>query len=101
VRLRVKPAKALRENINYMWLSGYTKPNFRMINRFRGVVMREVIEKVFTAVLDQLIGHGYVRLENCFIDGTTIEENANRYSFLYGGRARKTTGRSCKQKYVR
>lgn len=101
MRLRVKPAKALRENINYMWLSGYTKPNFRMINRFRGVVMREVIEKVFTAVLDHLIGHGYVRLENCFIDGTTIEANANRYSFLYGGRARKTTGRSCKQKYVR
>jgi transposase len=48
-------AKALRENINYMWLSGYNKPNFRTINRFRGVVMREVIEEVFTAVLDYLI----------------------------------------------
>lgn len=81
-------AKALRENINYMWLSGYSNPNFRTINRFRGVVMREVIEEVFTAVLDYLIEHGYVRLENYFIDGTKIEANANQYSFVW----RKSTG---------
>ena len=43
-------AKALRENINYMWLSGGNKPNFRTINRFRGVVMRKVMEEVFTVV---------------------------------------------------
>jgi hypothetical protein len=50
--------------------------------------MREVIEEVFTAVLDYLIGHGYVRLENYFIDGTKIEANANQYSYVW----RKSTG---------
>jgi transposase len=76
-------AKAIRENINYMWLSGGNKPNFRTINRFRGVVMRSVIEDVFTEVLEYLIAHGYVKMEKYFIDGTKIEANANRYSFVW------------------
>ena len=29
-------AKALRENIHYIWLSGGNQPDFRTINRFRG-----------------------------------------------------------------
>jgi transposase len=76
-------AKALRENINYMWLSGGNKPNFRTINRFWGVVMRMVMEEVFTEVLEYLIEHGYVKVENYFINGTKIEANANRYSFVW------------------
>jgi len=76
-------AKALRENINYMWLSGGSKPNFRTINRFRGVVMKSVMEEVFTEVLEYLIGHGYVKMEAYFIDGTKIEANANQYSFVW------------------
>ena len=76
-------AKALRENINYMWLIGGNKPNFRTINRFRGVVMKTVIAEVFTEVLEYLLGHGYVQMENYFIDGTKIEANANRYSFVW------------------
>ena len=29
-------AKALREDVNFMWLSGGNRPDFRTINRFRG-----------------------------------------------------------------
>jgi transposase len=76
-------AKALRENVNYMWLSGMNKPNFRTINRFRGVIMRDVIEDIFTLVLQYLIEHEYVHLETYFLDGTKIEANANRYSFVW------------------
>ena len=39
-------AKALRENVNYMWISGGNKPDFRTINRFR-LDMKDVIEDVF------------------------------------------------------
>ncbi len=78
-----KIAKALRENIYFMWLSGYSQPDFHTINRFRGVVLKETIEEIFTAVLLILKEGGYIRLENYFVDGTKIEANANKYSFVW------------------
>jgi len=76
-------AKALRENINFMWLSGMNQPDHRTINRFRGKVMKAVIDEVFYEVVEQLLDQGYIDLEKYFVDGTKIEANANRYSFVW------------------
>jgi len=78
-----KIAKALRENIYFMWLSGNQRPDFRTINRFRSEVVRTVIEDIFTSVLGLLIAEKYVKLENYFLDGTKIEANANKYSWVW------------------
>ncbi len=78
-----KIAKALRENIYFMWLSGMSQPDHRTINRFRGVVMKQVVEEVFYGVVEQLLEMGLVDLERYFVDGTKIEANANRYSFVW------------------
>nr|WP_316503063.1 MULTISPECIES: transposase [Paenibacillus] len=37
-------AKAVRENIMFMWIAGRQRPDFRTINRFRSERMREVLE---------------------------------------------------------
>ncbi len=84
-----KIAKALRENIYFMWLSGNQQPDFRTINRFRSEVVKEVIEDIFTAVLELLLEEGYVKLENYFLDGTKIEANANKYSWVWGKSTRR------------
>ena len=76
-------AKELRENINYMWLSGMNWPDHRTINRFRGKVMKAAIGEVFYGVLEQLMEQGYVNLDSYFVDGTKIEANANRYTFVW------------------
>ena len=75
-------AKALRENINFMWLSGDQKPDFRTVNRFRSD-MKDIIEEVFYAVVMLLLEKGYIKQENYFLDGTKIEANANKYSFKW------------------
>ena len=82
-------AKALRENIHFMWLSGNNQPDFRTINRFRSTVMKEVIDELFAAVLEVLIKEGYVKLEHYFLDGTKIEANANKYSFVWSKSTKK------------
>lgn len=82
-------AKALRENIHFMWISGMNKPNFRTVNRFRSKTLKDAIEPVFTSILQLLIEGGYVKLENYFLDGTKIEANANRYSFVWGKSVRR------------
>jgi transposase len=76
-------AKAVRENINFLWLSGGNQPDFRTINGFRGEKMKGSIEEVFTLVLETLVEDGYVKLENYFVDGTKIEANANRHKVVW------------------
>ncbi len=78
-----KIAKALRENIYFMWLSGSSHPDFHTINRFRGVVVKATITEIFAAVLLILMEGGYVKLENYFVDGTKVEANASKYSFVW------------------
>ena len=75
-------AKALRENIHFMWLSGNNTPDFRTINRFRSSIMKEIIDEIFKNVLELLIEEDLVKLENYFLDGTKIEANANRYTYV-------------------
>jgi transposase len=77
-------AKAVRENIMFMWIAGRQRPDFRTINRFRSERMKAVLETVFTAVLQFLTEENYVQLEHYFVDGTKIEANANRYTFVWG-----------------
>jgi len=77
-------AKAVRENIMFMWIAGRQRPDFRTLNRFRSERMKDVLETVFTGVLQFLAKEKYVKLEHYFVDGTKIEANANRYTFVWG-----------------
>lgn len=86
-------AKAVRENVNFLWLSGGNQPDFRTINNFRGEKMKGAIEEVFTLVLELLLEEGYVRLENYFVDGTKIEANANRHKVVWAKSRAKYEGR--------
>lgn len=54
-------AKALRENINFMWIAGGNKPDFRTINRFR-LEMKDIIEDIFYEVIRLLIDKKYIKL---------------------------------------
>jgi transposase len=76
-------AKALRENIYFMWISGMNQPDFRTINRFRSSRMRGIVDEIFYSVIEILEEAGLIKLENYFLDGTKIEANANKYSFVW------------------
>jgi transposase len=79
-------AKALRENLYFMWISGENQPDFRTINDFRDSRIKPVIEEVFNAVLEYLVAEGYVKLENYFLDGTKIEADANKHKVVWAKR---------------
>ncbi len=75
--------KALRENIHFMWLSGQNQPDFRTINRFRSSHIRESIEQIFSTVVSLLVESGFIDLKDYFIDGTKVEANANKFSYVW------------------
>lgn len=76
-------ANALRENIHFMWLSGGNQPDFRTINRFRGEILKGVMVEVFSETLLYMEAAKLIKLEHYFVDGTKIEANANKYSFVW------------------
>ena len=76
-------AKQCRENVNVMWLTGFQKPDFRTINKFRSEKLKDSIEEIFVAAVKLLNRKGYVSLEKYFVDGTKIESAANRYTFVW------------------
>ncbi|MFU0788440.1 MAG: Transposase DDE domain protein [Virgibacillus proomii] len=75
--------KITRENIPAMWLAAMQQPDFRTINDFRGVRMKALMDELFEAMIVKLIEDRYITMENYFLDGTKIEANANKYSFVW------------------
>lgn len=78
-----KIAKALGQDIHFMWLAAYQRPDFRTINLFRSGILKETIEELFKQMLLFLIDHGYVKVENYFTDGTILSADANKYKVVW------------------
>lgn len=75
---------ALQESIYFMWLSAMSTPDHHTINRFRGERLKEPLQKIFTQVVELLIAEGLLNIKELYTDGTKIEANANRYTFVWG-----------------
>lgn len=78
-----KLAEACRERIPFMWLSAMNKPDHNTINRFRGVRLKHALRAVFEEVVQLLAGEGLLSIDQVYTDGTKIEANANKYTFVW------------------
>jgi transposase len=88
---------ALKENIHFMWISGMNTPDHNTINRFRSERLKGVVKHVFGKVVELLAEQGMVNLKEVYIDGTKIEANANRYTFVWGNAIKTSRERIRKQ----
>lgn len=70
------------ENIHFMWLSGMQYPDHRTINNFRNLIA-DIFPEIFAQMLERIKSEGYVSLEKYFVDGTKLEANANKHSYVW------------------
>ena len=77
--------RACKENICFMYLlEGRKAPDHNTISRFRtNILLKGAGLKLRTQLIQMLIEAGLVDLKTVFIDGTKIEANANKYSFVW------------------
>ena len=76
--------KQCEENINYMWLlQGYPAPSHMTFQRFFARCPLEVITNLFTQVMEAIARRDTLTFNEVFIDGTKIEANANKYTFVW------------------
>lgn len=92
-----KIEEMLKENIHMMWISGMNKPDHHTINRFRSERLKKVLEKIFSQIVELLIEAGQLSIKEIYIDGTKIEANANKHTFVWGKAVKKNKERIRKQ----
>jgi transposase len=79
-----KIEKACKRDINFMWLlQGRKAPDHNTIARFRSKRLVDVVDDLFYQLVKKLKTYGEVEFKNIFIDGTKIEANANKYTFVW------------------
>ena len=76
--------KACRRDINYMYLlEGRSAPDHATIARFRSIHFAQVADKYLAMTVRYLMELGEISGREIFIDGTKIEANANKYTFVW------------------
>ena len=76
--------EACKTNINFMWLLNEAEaPSHSTIDRFRRGKVKEALDDLFSQLSKKLRDMGEIECINLFVDGTKIEANANRYSFVW------------------
>jgi len=94
-----KIEKMMIENLAMQYLTGPLVISYRTINRFRVAEgMEELIRNLFMDLNLRLKMEELVTLDCLFIDGTKIEANANKYSFVWK-KATRNSPPNCKNRY--
>ena len=79
-----KIEELLKDSIRMMWLAQGYEPSYRTINRFRvQPEVKELIRQCFVQFRCQLVEEELIDQEAIFIDGTKIEANANKFTFIW------------------
>ena len=86
-------AKMTKENIPMMWLAAMEQPDFRTINRYRSSTLEGLIDELFVESIYLLLEQNYIQFDHYFLDGTKIEADANKYSFVWKKSAQKFDAR--------
>ena len=77
-------SSACARDINFIWLlDGAPAPNHNEIARFRSQRLSECGEELFYQFVRRLHDMGEIKYEHLFVDGTKLEANANKYSFVW------------------
>ena len=76
--------KLCRTDIRYMYLlDDMTAPSFATFGNFIRDGLSDSIERIFNDVNGYIFEKDHVDLEHVYIDGTKIEANANRYTWVW------------------
>ena len=79
-----KIEKSCKTDIRYMWLlDGMAAPSFATFGNFIRDELTDSIENIFLAINQVIFEKDQVDLNHTYIDGTKIEANANKYTWVW------------------
>lgn len=70
-------------NLRYMYLMDSERPSYHCFGDFINEELNGGIEEIFKAVMEYIREKGHVDMQHVYIDGTKLEANANKYSWVW------------------
>jgi len=70
-------------NLRYMYLMDSKTPSYHCFGDFINEELLEGIEDIFKAVMEYIRESDHVDMQHVYIDGTKLEANANKYSWVW------------------
>ena len=82
--------KKCKTDLRYIWLMKEATPTYKTFGNFINDYLKENIQSIFFAISNLIIKKDSVDLEHVYIDGTKLEANANKYTWVWKKAAIKT-----------
>jgi len=70
-------------NMRYMYLMDWKTPSYRTFGYFINEVLADSIEEIFRDINLAIFEKDHVDLSHIYIDGTKLEANANKYTWVW------------------
>lgn len=75
--------KACRVDTRFMWIANGKRPSFMSFQRFISFKLKDSIQDIFTEINQFIIKKDDVNTDEIYLDGTKIEANATKFSFVW------------------
>lgn len=78
-----KIEESLKFDLRFIYINNQETPSYVTLSKFLNNVVVKHFEKIFSKITLTIINKYQIPIDDCFIDGTKIEANANKYKFVY------------------
>lgn len=78
-----KIEESIRFDLRFIYILNQESPSYVTISKFLNNIVVKHYETIFASITKTILAKYNLCFEDCFIDGTKIEANANKYKFVY------------------
>ncbi|MCM1195850.1 MAG: transposase, partial [Roseburia sp.] len=78
-----KIEESIKFDLRFIYILNQETPSYVTISKFLNNVVVKHFEAIFAAITKTILLKYNLCIDDCFIDGTKIEANANKYKFVY------------------
>lgn len=78
-----KIEESIKFDLRFIYILNQETPSYVTISKFLNNVVVKHYDAIFTSITKTILFKYNLCIDDCFIDGTKIEANANKYKFVY------------------
>ena len=78
-----KIEESIKYDLRFIYLMNKYTPSYVTISKLLNSVAVKNCEIIFSSIMKTIINKFEINIDDCFIDGTKLEANSNKYKFVY------------------